>query len=72
MSEAKKKRNLRTGYIVFFSLVGIKIAEYLIATRVSSGAWPYLAALALVSAWIIIKYYKHFSQLWKSGGEDGE
>ena len=60
-----RKQKLRTGYFVFGGLVGIKIAEYLLSRFVSTGVWPYLLILALVSAWLILYYYKHISQLWR-------
>ena len=64
MSGTGPNRRLWVGYMVFGALVSIKIAEYVIATRVRVGDWPYLAALALASAWLIIYYYKHIRQLW--------
>ena len=54
MSEVRAKRRLRTGYIIFGALVSIKIVEYLISKTVPTGNWPYLAILALISAWLII------------------
>ena len=72
MSDAGLKRRLRIGYIVFSSLISIKIGEYLIATIIREGAWPYLAVLALVSAWLIIYYYKHIHDLWRSEDKNDE
>ena len=69
MSDAGPKRRLRLGYFVFGALVSIKIAEYSISQIVHIGDWPYLAILALFSAWLIIYYYKHIHQLWRSGGK---
>lgn len=69
MSEPSRKRHLHTGYIVFSTLVGLKIIEYLVAKMMPVGDWPYLGILALVSAWLIIYYYKHIHQLWRSEGQ---
>jgi len=68
MSDAGPKRQLRTGYFVFGGLAAVKVIEYLIANSVGNGNWRYLAVLALVSAWLIIYYYKHIRQLWRSEG----
>lgn len=70
MSDVGRKHRLAVGYMVFATLVGIKIAEYMIAMIVRTGDWPYLTILALVSAWLIVYYYKHIHQLWRSGGKD--
>jgi hypothetical protein len=66
MSETNLKRKLRIGYIVFCFLVVIKIVEYTISTKVHIGNWPYMLVLALVSACLIVYFYKHISQLWHS------
>ena len=63
-------RRLRVGYVVFGLLVVIKIVEYLVATTISAGNWPFLAILAGMSAWLIVYYYKHISQLWHAEDED--
>jgi hypothetical protein len=63
-------RHLRTGYIVFSILAGIKIGEYILSRTLQTGSWPYLIILALASAWLIIYYFKHISQLWRSGDKD--
>jgi len=64
------KGRLRAGYAVFGALVSIKIVEYLIATAVRTGDWPYLTALALISAGLIVYYFKHIYQLWGRGKHD--
>jgi hypothetical protein len=66
------KKQLRLGYFVFGTLVSIKIVEYLISKLVKVGDWPYLAILALLSAWLIAYYYKHIRQFWHSRGKDNE
>ena len=70
MSDVSPKRRLRLGYFVFSALAGIKIAEYSISQIVRIGDWPYLAILAMFSAWLLIYYFKHIHQLWRSGGKD--
>ena len=64
------RRRMRTGFIVFGVLLLIKVAEYLIFTGIRSGAWPYLLALAVLSAGLIAYYYKHIRQLWERGEDD--
>jgi hypothetical protein len=63
-------RHLRTGYIVFSILVSIKIGEYILSRTVHTGVWAYLLILALASAWLIVYFYKHISQLWRSGDKN--
>ncbi len=72
MTEKRMKRRMLTGYIVFGGLAGIKIIEYVLAQKIRVGDWPYLGVLALVSAWLIVYYYKHIHQLWDSGSEGNE
>ena len=64
------KRKLRIGYVVFSLLVVVKIIEYVVANTVSAGNWPFLGVLALISAWLIVYYYKHINQLWHPGEAD--
>ena len=63
-SDSASKRRLRLGFVVFGALAFIKIAEYLVALTVRSGDWPYLLILALISAGLIIYFYKHIRDLW--------
>lgn len=67
MSGGNLRGKLRAGYMVFGALIGIKIAEFLIITLIRSGAWPYLAILALAGAWPILYYFMHIRQLWRGG-----
>lgn len=57
---------MRVGFIVFGVLMGIEIVEYVLGVNVQGGAWPYLAVLALVGAWPIVRYFMHIEQLWRS------
>jgi len=66
------KSRLRLGFIIFGSLASIKILEYFLSKLIKVGDWPYLALLALISAWLILYYYKHIHQLWHSGGRSNE
>ena len=61
MSKPNLKSQLRLGYIVFGALLAIEVIEYLVGTTMRSGAWPYLAILALVGAWPILYYFMHIS-----------
>lgn len=71
-SQEVPKEKLRLGFIIFGSLISIKIVEYALSRLVKVGDWPYLALLALISAWLIIYYYKHINQIWRSGGRGNE
>ncbi|MBI2287916.1 MAG: hypothetical protein HYU83_02870 [Chloroflexi bacterium] len=64
MPEPGLRGKLRLGYIVLGALIAIKIAEYLVAIAIPSGAWPFLAILALVGTWPILYYFMHINQLW--------
>ncbi len=63
------KDKLRIGYFVFGILIAIKVAEYFVATIIRSGAWPYLAILALAGVWPILYYFMHIRQLWRKDDE---
>lgn len=63
MPEPGLRGKLRLGYIVFGILIVIEVTEYLVGTTMRSGAWPYLAILALVGAWPILYYFMHINQL---------
>lgn len=65
MADKGLSKRLRTGYIVFGALVGIKVLEYLIVTLVHQGGWPYMAILAFAGAWLIFYYFMHVYQLWR-------
>jgi hypothetical protein len=70
MVEKPSKQKLGTGYIVFGSLAAIKILEYVISKLVPAGDFLYLLALALVSAGLIIWYYKHIYELFGSKNKE--
>jgi len=63
-------RKQRAGYLVFGALLSIKAIEYVVAVSIRTGAWPYLFALAIISAGLIVYYYKHIRQLWEKGKYD--
>jgi len=71
-SSALPKSGLQLGYFVFSTLTGIKIIEYVLSKTVAVGNWPYLLLLALISAWLILYFYKHIYQLWRSRGKSDE
>jgi hypothetical protein len=66
MTEQHSKLRLRTGYIVFGLLAGLKIADYLVSKAVPAGAWTYLGLLAIASAGLIIYFYMHSNELFSS------
>ncbi|MBI2165575.1 MAG: hypothetical protein HYU29_04135 [Chloroflexi bacterium] len=56
---------MRLGLVVFGVLMAIEIIEYLVGTSVRAGAWPFLAILAAIGAWPIVRYFMHIPQLWQ-------
>jgi hypothetical protein len=56
---------MRLGLVVFGVLMAIEILEYVLGVNMRGGAWPYLALLALVGAWPIVRYFMHIEQLWR-------
>jgi len=72
MNDKLLNNKLRAGYLVFAALIIIKIGEYLLTTYIPKGGLPYLAVLAVSSAGLIIYYYKHIGDLWRSEGKDNE
>ena len=63
MQKTDLKRKLQIGFLVFGTLVVIKIIEYIVGTSLRTGSWPYLGILALVGAWPILNYFMHIKQL---------
>ncbi len=61
--EKSLPKGLRTGFIVFAALAGIKVIEYALSRLMPAGNWPYLGILAVASAWLIVVYYKHIGEL---------
>lgn len=59
------RRKLRCGFWVFGALLLIEIVEYLLGMGLGRGAWPYLAILAIIGAWPIVRYFMHLPQLWR-------
>ena len=70
MSNEEFGRRMRLGYFVFASLAGLKVIEYFVTTLIKHGNLLYLTILAFASAWLIVYFYKHISELWRSTGED--
>ena len=63
MAKSSSKRKVRIGFVVLAVLVATKIVEYLVGTRLHSGALPYLALLAIVAVWPILYYFMHIGEL---------
>ena len=57
---------MRLGLYVFGVLMVVEVVEYLVGTGIKKGAWPYLAALALIGAWPILYYFMHVTGLWRT------
>ncbi len=69
MQKTDPKHKLQIGFLVFGTLVVIKIIEYIVGTSLRTGAWPFLGILVLVGAWPILNYFMHIKQL-KRPSED--
>ena len=67
MRQAKQGGKLRRGLIVIAALAILTAIEYGIAlTLPTAPRFAALGLIALVKAWLIIEYFMHFSNLWKS------
>jgi len=56
---------LRFGFVVLGILIALEITEYVVGTTIKSGAWHYLAVLAVIGAWPILQYFMHITHLWR-------
>lgn len=65
MQRPKLGAKMRLGFIVFGVLMVIEVAEYILGVNMKRGAWLYLAPLAAVGAWPIVRYFMHLPQLWR-------
>jgi hypothetical protein len=65
---ASIERQFRVGFFVFGTLIVLKLVEYFVSKIIPVGDWPYLTVLALCSAALIIYFYKHIKDLWRSEG----
>ena len=54
---------LRLGFVVLGVLMALEVSEYILGVTMKSGAWPFLAVLAVISAWPIVHYFMHIMQL---------
>jgi hypothetical protein len=63
MRKPDLSRRLRLGSIVFGVLVALEVTEYAVGVTMGSGAWPYLAMLAVIAAWPIVHYFMHITHL---------
>lgn len=65
--DIRKAAKLRLGWIVIGALGVLTIVEYWVAISVHSTPLPYLAVIAVVKAWLIVQYFMHVAQVWRSG-----
>ncbi len=56
----------RLGLIVFVVLMVIEVVEYAVGVSLSNNALPLLALLAVPGAGLIVYYFMHIAQLWRS------
>ncbi len=66
------RRKLNVGFWVIGALIAMKIIEYFLGTRLHTGAWPYLAILALGGAILVLYFFMHIGQLGRGEKEHDE
>ena len=57
---------MRLGLLVFVVLMVIEVAEYAVGVGLEDGATFLLVLLAVPGAGLIIYYFMHIAQLWRS------
>jgi heme/copper-type cytochrome/quinol oxidase subunit 4 len=60
---------MRRGLVVITILAVLTAIEFVVAVSVDTGRFGLLAVFALIKAWLILDYFMHISQLWKSDEE---
>jgi cytochrome c oxidase subunit IV len=66
MAKPDMSARMRLGLVIFVVLMVVEVVEYLIGVGLESGALALLALLAVPGAGLIVYYYMHISQLWRS------
>jgi hypothetical protein len=56
---------MRLGLIVFGVVMAAEVIEFVVGVNMKGGAWPFLAVLAVIGAWPIVRYFMHVTQLWR-------
>ena len=69
MDNQIKSLRTRIGWLVAFGLVVLTGVEYWIAVSLSGSTFPYLVVIALIKAWLILRYFMHIRQLWRGEGD---
>lgn len=59
------RAKFRLGLGVLLALMVIEIAEFTLGNSMRSGAWPFLALLAIPGSGLIIYYFMHIAHLWR-------
>lgn len=62
--ESGKDTRIRLGWIIFTALAVLTVVEFLVGALIRP-ATPYLVAIAIVKAWLIVYYFMHVAQLWR-------
>lgn len=63
-AESRKAAPFRTGWVVFWGLAALTAVEFAISAAAPQPL-PFLAAIALIKAWLIVRFFMHVLQLWK-------
>ena len=66
MNKSKQGGKMRLGLIVFVVLMIVEIVEYIIGVQLKSSTLLLLVLLAIPGAGLIVYYYMHITQLWRS------
>ncbi|MBI4201811.1 MAG: cytochrome C oxidase subunit IV family protein [Chloroflexi bacterium] len=72
MQSARQKQAMQRGLWVIVALVTLTVVDFLIATQIPHGNLVYLAVFAFVEAGVILYYFMHITQLWRSHEEEEE
>ncbi len=65
MNKQGPGQKFRLGFLVFGALLVIEVIEFAVGVNVKRHNWPFLAILAVIGAWPILRYFMHLPQLWR-------
>ena len=66
MDKGGQKAAMRLGLLIFIVLVVLAIGEYFWGLVLESGNLPYMILMNVVDAALIVYFFMHVAQLWRS------
>lgn len=66
--QTKLAGKFRLGWVVAAVLTILTLVEYWIATSFTNNL-AYILIVAVLKAWLILKYFMHIAQVWDEEGE---